>query len=349
MCSCSRIPALAALLLACALMLATTPAAADYVMIDDFDDLVPGPIADQNDWRAPGSGSLVVVDPADAENLVLSVSTASTYLSHAALIPADADRMLFLRFRYEQQLNVSFGMSDQTLPFEVSDFDVELGLTSSSVELRINEGGDYTDLTGLASCCWYNCWLRIDNTANVTAIWLHDRPGERATEADRISVDGRDEFPFRGYSPDELKNFFIKAGGGDGVNGPFILDDLYLQDEDGLDLRNPSSAMVGNEPPDDGPAALPGALSLRGAWPNPFNPSTTIAYDLDLPQAVTLTVHDAGGRLVRRLVDDVRAAGPHATVWDGRDDAGRALPSGVYLAQLRGRRDIRSLKLVLTR
>ncbi|MDO9170828.1 MAG: FlgD immunoglobulin-like domain containing protein, partial [bacterium] len=78
----------------------------------------------------------------------------------------------------------------------------------------------------------------------------------------------------------------------------------------------------------------PGALALFPCRPNPFNPSTTISFLLSAPARATLVVFDARGRRVRGLLDESRPAGPASVVWDGRDDAGRALPGGVYVARL---------------
>jgi hypothetical protein len=75
--------------------------------------------------------------------------------------------------------------------------------------------------------------------------------------------------------------------------------------------------------------------SLLPNTPNPFNPQTTIAYELASPQPVQLAIYDTRGRQVRALVHgDVMPAGRHSLVWDGRSDDGRELPSGVYLSRL---------------
>ncbi|MFO7607934.1 MAG: FlgD immunoglobulin-like domain containing protein [Candidatus Krumholzibacteriia bacterium] len=78
-------------------------------------------------------------------------------------------------------------------------------------------------------------------------------------------------------------------------------------------------------------APVPETLHLLGNHPNPFNPSTSIAFVLDQPADVRVDVHDLRGRCVRTLVSAALAAGPHAVRWDGRDNSGRAAPSGVYL------------------
>jgi len=76
-----------------------------------------------------------------------------------------------------------------------------------------------------------------------------------------------------------------------------------------------------------------GTLTVT-AFPNPFNPSTRIAWDLPRSGRMVLTLHDLGGRRVRTLVDGDRPAGSGSRVWDGRDDTGRTLPSGAYVFQL---------------
>lgn len=78
------------------------------------------------------------------------------------------------------------------------------------------------------------------------------------------------------------------------------------------------------------------ATTLGAARPNPFNPSTTIAFTLGAAGRTTLSVYAVDGRLVRTLVDESRAAGPQQVVWNGRDDAGRAAASGTYLYRLKG-------------
>ncbi len=69
-------------------------------------------------------------------------------------------------------------------------------------------------------------------------------------------------------------------------------------------------------------------------YPNPFNPRTTIAYEMPGPGYVRLQVFDVRGRVVRTLVDGPADPGRHETVWDGRDANGRELPSGSYLLRL---------------
>jgi len=83
-----------------------------------------------------------------------------------------------------------------------------------------------------------------------------------------------------------------------------------------------------------GNGELPARTALHGAVPNPFNPSTTLKFELATAGHARLRVYDTAGRLVATLVDESRAAGHHEDVWDGRDAVGRMCSAGVYLYRL---------------
>jgi len=81
--------------------------------------------------------------------------------------------------------------------------------------------------------------------------------------------------------------------------------------------------------------ALPEAHASRENCPNPFNPMTRISYDVASPGAhVTIRVYSVSGRLIRTLEDAEVPAGRHATEWDGRDEDGRDVSSGVYFYRI---------------
>jgi len=83
-----------------------------------------------------------------------------------------------------------------------------------------------------------------------------------------------------------------------------------------------------------GDDTVPLAFRTYQNAPNPFNPLTTIKFDLPRAGHVDLRVYDVLGRLVRTLLDENRAAASHAVVWDGTDDGGHRLASGVYYYRL---------------
>ncbi len=92
------------------------------------------------------------------------------------------------------------------------------------------------------------------------------------------------------------------------------------------------------------------ARSARvGAYPNPAPGSANLRFDLPAARSVRLGIYALDGSLVRNLVDEVRPAGSHNVLWDGRNAAGNLAPSGVYFYRLRAGQDEPSGKLVLTR
>jgi hypothetical protein len=94
---------------------------------------------------------------------------------------------------------------------------------------------------------------------------------------------------------------------------------------------------------------LPLRTALLAAHPNPFNPQVTVPFTLGQAGRVRLAVYDVAGREVRRLLDEPRTAGPQALVWDGRDEDGHAVGSGVYFLRLEAAGVSESQKLVLLR
>ena len=97
-------------------------------------------------------------------------------------------------------------------------------------------------------------------------------------------------------------------------------------------------------------AARPVSLALEQNYPNPFNSATAIRYALPIIADVELSIFNLTGRKVATLAENARQAGTYTVSWDGRDDDGRALASGVYLYRLRvGPHQVETRKLVLVR
>ncbi len=94
---------------------------------------------------------------------------------------------------------------------------------------------------------------------------------------------------------------------------------------------------VGNRP----------AVTTLSNYPNPFNPITTIQYELPSTQNVALAIYDVRGQLVRALDVGARAQGPHHVVWNGTDDRGNMVASGVYYLRLANAGETLTRKMVL--
>ena len=79
---------------------------------------------------------------------------------------------------------------------------------------------------------------------------------------------------------------------------------------------------------------IPLVTKLENAYPNPFNPDTTIRYQLQTPGKVTIDIYNHKGQIVRSFSQSHAAPGYYGVNWDGRDSSGRALASGVYLYKM---------------
>jgi len=80
---------------------------------------------------------------------------------------------------------------------------------------------------------------------------------------------------------------------------------------------------------------VPIYTELTGNYPNPFNPETKINFNLHEDQMVEINVYNVKGQIVRQLVKDQHLAGQHSIIWNGTDDSGNAVSSGVYFYKMK--------------
>jgi hypothetical protein len=93
---------------------------------------------------------------------------------------------------------------------------------------------------------------------------------------------------------------------------------------------------------------LPTRYELEPNRPNPFNPSTEIRFALPEPALLNLKIYDLSGRLIRTLLDqESRNVGRHAELWDGRNDAGKSVSSGIYFARMEASTFVQMRKMTL--
>jgi len=117
----------------------------------------------------------------------------------------------------------------------------------------------------------------------------------------------------------------------------------------GIELVSNLTTSVYNEPV----ASIADEFQLSSNYPNPFNPTTTIAYTVPQTSEVSLIVYNMLGQPVRTLINGQLSSGRYEQQWDGRDESGRAVPSGVYFYDLSARNGSeafhQSKKMVLSR
>ena len=108
---------------------------------------------------------------------------------------------------------------------------------------------------------------------------------------------------------------------------------------------DPATAIIAK----DDQVNLPKTPVLHPNYPNPFNPQTTISYELPGASSVRISIYDILGREVIQLVNQQQSAGRHEVVWNGNDSAGNSVSSGIYLYQLRVGSYSRVHKMILNR
>jgi len=126
-------------------------------------------------------------------------------------------------------------------------------------------------------------------------------------------------------------------------NNSWVLDNCelvaFIQNLNNKEILQGTKKMLGDLTPlgvGDDAAELPLITELKGNYPNPFNPTTSINFSLGQMTDVSLEIYNVIGQKVRTLVNGQLEAGQHNVVWDGRDDHGKGVSSGVYFYRLTG-------------
>lgn len=114
---------------------------------------------------------------------------------------------------------------------------------------------------------------------------------------------------------------------------------------DKIEVLNGSPVGIEDEPPFS--ATLPNKFSMQQNFPNPFNPSTTIQYTLAEAGQATLLIYDIRGNLVKTLVAESESAGSHTRLWNGMNDSGQPVSTGLYLAQLHSGASTQTIKMLM--
>ena len=94
---------------------------------------------------------------------------------------------------------------------------------------------------------------------------------------------------------------------------------------------------------------LPGSFAMNQNYPNPFNSETHISYQLPVSSEVRLIIYEIQGRQIRELLHTVQPAGYYQKIWDGKDENGLLVPSGIYLMRIKAGDFSQILKMILIR
>jgi len=99
----------------------------------------------------------------------------------------------------------------------------------------------------------------------------------------------------------------------------------------------------------DDKATIPGKYALLPNYPNPFNPMTTIIYDLPISTHVQMTIYDILNRQVKQIVDTQKPAGQHKVTWDATNDHGELVAAGLYFCRMEAEDFVNVIKLALVK
>tara|TARA_Y100000590_G_scaffold405777_1_gene494401 strand:- start:1421 stop:2290 length:870 start_codon:yes stop_codon:yes gene_type:complete len=131
-------------------------------------------------------------------------------------------------------------------------------------------------------------------------------------------------------------------------------EEIFLSDRDGEnvicgypDKQNPLTLEVNRLSHQIGGEMIPENFALHPGFPNPFNPTTTIRFDLPVDSDVRLSVYDIAGREILVLVQDRFKSGKHSVEWQGVTDSGQLAPSGIYYIRLNDGKVSQTRKLTL--
>jgi hypothetical protein len=122
---------------------------------------------------------------------------------------------------------------------------------------------------------------------------------------------------------------------------------LYSLEMDGIGTYHGPVSLLINLEGDQGTPDIPLYTGLKSIYPNPFNPSTTIAYQITSPATVNIRIFNARGQLVNTLERDHSAAGEYNWIFSGVDFGGKPLSSGIYQVLMKVGKDVSNQKMVL--
>ena len=172
------------------------------------------------------------------------------------------------------------------------------------------------------------------------SVEMNSGPGVNLLE-DMVDVERKEwqlvEIPVAEFG---LRQFIESIQFSGNLGGTFYLDDIRLV---AAKPSQPGTAVVESQD-----ATVPESFTLSQNYPNPFNPATTIRFDLPRSEEIDLAVYSLTGQKVATLAHGMREAGAYTVRWDGRDDDGRELGSGVYVYRLEaGEGVVETRKMVL--
>jgi hypothetical protein len=272
------------------------------------------------------------------------------------IAPTDDYPKRLTNYAYFNPLKGSYcwaGQNDLWKPVVIDHSGTHLNLTNRMVRFRFRCATTPIIWYDLPMAGWYIDDITIDPGPGPTAVDLSDLQALRRPDGvalQWIALDVLDDEAFLVDRAAQHTDSWQRIARVDGVVG--------LEHYNYLDTTAPRSAALHYRITllRDGVEivsrellvqAIPARFHLAQNTPNPFNPQTRIEFELPHHGLATLTIFDVRGRQVRQLLAETLEAGPHARTWDGTDDGGRQLGSGMYWYHLSARGQTATHRMLL--
>ncbi|MBL8029115.1 MAG: T9SS type A sorting domain-containing protein [Fibrobacteres bacterium] len=146
-------------------------------------------------------------------------------------------------------------------------------------------------------------------------------------------------------TPDSFFQTFADGAFGTVLNNQFVYTPVASKNDSmpGVDIELRPLIPTSTETSE----ALPAELALRNPYPNPFNPTTTIAFDVPRASHVTLVIYDMSGRQIKTLVNSMRSAGFNKVIWNAKSDQGTSVATGIYVCRMQSGKFVTQRRLIL--
>ena len=205
---------------------------------------------------------------------------------------------------------------------------------------------DILDIVGIMNCILFGCARedvatyanvqQTDNGLNITADGFIGAVQVTLTHNKDFSIELTDNSYFGAFNNKGTETTVVVVGPATEEifksTGNFYISDIKVASgDDYLDI------MVAN------------SFALLSNYPNPFNPETTISYEMTVDGIVELGIYNVMGQKVASLVNDYRSVGTYSTIWNGMNDAGNEVSSGLYIMKLTSGQTSISNKITLLR
>jgi hypothetical protein len=230
-------------------------------------------------------------------------------------------------------LPLVFGTSWQSFESDTSTFSPEFFTVTNDTSVNTVDGWGTVRLPIGDFAC-----LRLKTESSITSTtYVEGSPFQSSTYMSTsytwlnknhffvMSIDIEEDAPFSGGSTD--------------ITAPAQL----VEATSVIRLTDMSTGVAGET------TTVPSQFVLAQNYPNPFNPETVIKFEVAADMPVELTLSNLLGQRIRTLATGVHAAGQHAVSWNGTDDAGQQMPSGMYIYQLRAGNVVQTRRMLLLR